>query len=123
MGEAYSFSGDPEAALDLLKRAVRLNPYHPDWYLWFLGEAHFHLRQYDEAIRTLQRMRDQSEGHRLLAASYALSDRLEEARYHAQQVMSVYPDFTIEHWRTVPPDRNPEPLERFVEGLRMAGLK
>jgi adenylate cyclase len=123
MGGAVSFSGDSEAALDLLKRAVRLNPYHPDWYLWFLGEAHFDLGQYDDAIRTLQRMRDQSEGHRLLAASYALSDRLEEARYHAQQVISVYPDFTIEHWRTVPPDRNPEPLERFLEGLRKAGLK
>jgi adenylate cyclase len=123
MGGAVSFSGDSEAALDLLKRAVRLNPYHPDWYLWFLGEAYFDLGKYDEAIRTLHRMRDQSEGHRLLAASYALSDRLEEARYHAQQVMSVYPDFTIEHWRTVPPDRNPEPLERFLEGLRKAGLK
>jgi adenylate cyclase len=123
MGGAVSFSGDPEAALDLLKRAVRLNPYHPDWYLWFLGEAYFDLGQYDEAIRMLQRMHDQSEGHRLLAASYALSDRLEEARYHAKQVMSVYPDFTIEHWRTVPPDRNPEPLERFLEGLRKAGLK
>jgi adenylate cyclase len=123
MGGAISFSGDSEAALNLLNRAVRLNPYHPDWYLWFLGEAYFDLGQYDEAIRTLHRMRDQSEGHRLLAASYALSGRLEEARYHAQQVMSVYPDFTIEHWRTVPPDRNPEPLERFLEGLRKAGLK
>jgi adenylate cyclase len=123
MGGAVSFSGDSEAALNLLNRAVRLNPYHPDWYLWFLGEAYFDLSQYDEAIRTLHRMRDQSEGHRLLAASYALSDRLEEARYHAQQVMSVYPDFTIEHWRTVPPDRNPEPLERFLEGLRKAGLR
>jgi adenylate cyclase len=123
MGGAVSFSGDPTAALDLLKRAVRLNPYHPDWYLWFLGEAQFDLGQYEDAIGTLHRMRDQSEGHRLLAASYALSDRLEEARYHAQQVMSVYPDFTIEHWRTVPPDRNPEPLERFLEGLRKAGLK
>jgi adenylate cyclase len=122
-GGAVSFSGDSEAALDLLKRAVRLNPYHPDWYLWFLGEAYFNLGQYEEATRTLHRMRDQSEGHRLLAASYALSDRLEQARYHAQQVMSVYPDFTIEHWRTVPPDRNPEPLERFLEGLRKAGLR
>jgi adenylate cyclase len=123
MGGAVSFSGDPNAALDLLKRAVRLNPYHPDWYLWFLGEAQFDLGLYEDAIGTLQRMLDQSEGHRLLAASYALSGRLEEARYHAQQVMSLYPDFTIEHWRTVPPDRNPEPLERFLEGLRKAGLK
>jgi adenylate cyclase len=123
MGGAVSFSGDPNAALDLLKRAVRLNPYHPDWYLWFLGEAQFDLGHYEDAIGTLQRMLDQSEGHRLLAASYALSGRLEEAKYHAQQVMSVYPDFTIEHWRTVPPDRNPEPLERFLEGLRKAGLK
>src|SRR5262245_27805383 len=117
MGGAVPFSRDPNAALDLLKPAVRLNPYHPDWYLGFLGEAQSELGLYEDAISTLQRMLDQSEGHRLLAASYALSGRLEEARYHAQQVMSLYPDFTIEHWRTVPPDRNPEPLERFLEGL------
>jgi adenylate cyclase len=38
-------------------------------------------------------------------------------------VMEAHPNFSIEHWRNVPPDLNPEPLERFIEGLRLAGLK
>jgi adenylate cyclase len=38
-------------------------------------------------------------------------------------VKRVQPDFSIEQWRQVPPYRDPEPLERFVAGLRLAGLE
>ena len=68
-------------------------------------------------------MREKSEGHRLLAASYALLGQMDAAKYHAGQVMAVHPNFSIEHWRNVPPDKNPEPLARFIDGLRKAGLR
>jgi adenylate cyclase len=102
---------------------MRLNPLHPDSYLWHLGEAYFDLGKYAEAIPVLKKMRDQSEAHRLLAASHALLGQITEARYHAAQVLAVHPDFSLDHWRTVPPNKNREPLERFIEGLRMAGLR
>jgi hypothetical protein len=102
---------------------MRLNPFYPDVYLWFLGDAYFDLGKYEETIHTLHRMRDKSEGHRLLASSYALLGRMEEAGYHAKQVIAVHPEFSIADWRTVPPDQNSDSLERFIEGLRKAGLK
>jgi adenylate cyclase len=102
---------------------MRLNPFHPDWYLWYLGEAYFDLCNYEEAVRTLNRMDNKSEAYRLLAASHALLGQLQEARYHADQVLLAHPEFSLEHWQTVPPDRNKETVERFVEGLRRAGLK
>jgi adenylate cyclase len=37
--------------------------------------------------------------------------------------MVVHPEFSLEHWRTVPPYKNPEQLERLIEGLQIAGLK
>jgi tetratricopeptide (TPR) repeat protein len=123
MSVSVRASGDARRALDLVKRAMRLNPFYPDVYLWFLGDAYFDLGNYEETIRSLHRMRDKSEGHRLLASSYALLGRMEEARYHADQVMAVHPEFSIADWRTVPPDQNPDSLERFIEGLRKAGLK
>lgn len=122
-GLAARSSGDPNRAVQLVTRAMRLNPFYPDVYLWFLGEAYFDLGDYEKAIGTLHRMRDISEGHRLLAASHALLGQMKEARYHAERVMAIHPEFSIEYWQTVPPDENPEPMQRFVEGLRRAGLK
>jgi tetratricopeptide (TPR) repeat protein len=122
MAIATRSSGDTNRTLHLVQRAMRLNPFYPDVYLWVLGETYFDLGDYEHAVGTLQKMRDKSEGHRLLAASYAHLGKLEEAKYHAQCVMAAHPNFSIEHWRNVPPDKNPEPLERFIDGLRKAGL-
>lgn len=122
-GHSVSCYGETERAVELLQRAMRLNPYYPDWYLWHLGEAYFDLSDYDAAIQTLNRMRDKSEAYRLLTASHALVGRMDEASRYAQELMRTQPEFTMEHWRNVPPDRNPEPRERLVEGLLKAGLK
>lgn len=121
-GHCVSSCGDHQRAIHLLQRAMRLNPYYPDWYLWNLGEVHFNLGKYDEAISTLNQMRDQSNAYRLLAASHALLGEMEKARHFAGQVLVLQPEFTLERWREVPPDRNPEPRDRYLEGLKKAGL-
>ena len=123
MGDALSYTDQSERAIQLLNRAMRLNPCYPDWYLWYLGEAYFHLRDFEQAIATLQKMSDPSEAHRLLASSYAHLGLMEEARYHARQVMMVHPDFSIEHWREVPPYKHTEQVEVLIEGLQKAGLE
>jgi TolB-like protein/class 3 adenylate cyclase len=123
MGDCLVYVRQAERAVALLEQAIRLNPYHPDSYLWFLGDAFFHLGEYEKTIQALHRMRDQSEAHRLLAASHALLGNLDEAKRHARAVMYVHPNFTIEQWRGVPPNKYPEDLEVFVEGLRAAGLE
>jgi adenylate cyclase len=121
-GHCISSYGNPQGAIERLQQAMRLNPYFPDWYLWILGEIHFDLGNYPEAVKTLNQMHDKSDAYRLLAASHALLGQMTEARQFAQQVLVVQPEFSLEHWRNVPPDRNPEPRERFLEGLRKAGL-
>lgn len=123
MGDCLVYVRQAERSVELLKQAIRLNPYHPDSYLWYLGDAYFHLGEYEKTIQTLLKMRDQSEGHRLLASSYALLDRMGEARRHATALMEAHPNFTIDQWRKVPPNKYPEDLEIFVEGLRKAGLR
>ncbi|MTH76862.1 adenylate/guanylate cyclase domain-containing protein [Paracoccus aestuariivivens] len=122
MGDCLAYIRQGDRAVQLLERAIRLNPYHPDSYLWFLGDAYFHKGDYQNTIDTLHKMRDQSEAHRLLAASYAMLGQMDDARRHGAEVMRVHPNFTIEHWRKVPPLKHVEDLDLYVEGLRMAGL-
>ena len=123
MGHSASVYGEPERAVELIERAMRLNPFYPDWYLWHLGEAYFDMSDYEEAIRTLTQMRDKTEAYRMLTASTALLGRMDEAKRHAEQILLTHPEFTLKHWENVPPDRNPEPRERLIEGLKKAGLR
>jgi len=69
-------------------------------------------------------MQDQSEAHRLLAASHAHLGNAEQAQFHAKEVMKVHPNFSIAHWITVPPFKDGmAQLGTLIEGLRKAGLK
>jgi adenylate cyclase len=123
MGDALGYVGQFEAAVAVLDRAIRLNPFCPDWYLWILGGVYFNVGEYRRAIDALQRMRDLSEARRMLASTYAHLGKIDEARHHAAQLMKAHPNFSIDHWRTVPPFQDPEPLERLIEGMRKAGLR
>jgi len=122
MGDALAHCGRSEEAITLLSRALLLNPFYPDQYLWYLGGAYFNLKQYDDAIKTLKRMNSPTEGRRLLAACYAYLGNKEEAKFQASKVLEAYPNFNLVHWENVQPDVNPEDTEHFVKGLRLAGL-
>jgi adenylate cyclase len=120
--DALVYEDQPQRSIVLLERAMRLNPYHPDWYLWYLADAYNVLRQPEDVIATVQRMRDPSEGRRLLAASYAHLGKLEEAQLQARELLRVHPNFTVSSWAKRPPYHNREGLEYYLDGLRKAGL-
>jgi len=120
--DALAYVEQPQRSVELMQKAMRLNPHYPDWYLWYLADAYDTLGQSEDVIATVQRMHDPSEGQRMLAANYAHLGIMDEARAAAAQVMRLHPNFTIREWRERPPYRDKVPLERFVEGLRKAGL-
>ena len=122
MADALAHLGRSDEAITLLEKAMRLNPFYPDQYLWHLGGAYYNLHRYEEAIETLQSMQNPTEGRRLLAASYAQLGRMEEARGHARKVLEAHPNFRVEHWASVQPDRYQIDVQHFVEGLTKAGL-
>jgi TolB-like protein/class 3 adenylate cyclase len=120
--DALAYNGQAARSVELLHRAMRLNPYYPDWYLWNLADAYNELRQHEEVIKTVNRMKNPSEGRRLLAANLAHLGRLDEARAQAQEILRLHPGFTLSAWAQRPPYRRKEDLAFFIEGLRRAGL-
>ena len=122
MADALAHSGRSEEAIVLLQKAMCLNPFYPDQYIWHLGGAYFNLKQYDEAIRTIQTMQNPTEGRRIMAASYGHLGRVNEARNEVEKVLEAHPDFNIDHWAAVQPDKYEEDVDHFVDGLKRAGL-
>jgi adenylate cyclase len=120
--DALVYVGQPMRSIKLLERAMRLNPYYPDWYLWYLADAYDSLEQYSDVIAAVHRMEDPSEGQRLLAISYAHLGMADEARAATHEVLRLHPGFTISRWRHRPPFREGAAYERYFEGLRKAGL-
>jgi len=121
--ELVAFAGRGSEAVELAQRALRLNPHPPGWYYWQLGFAHYAACQYEEAVKIL-RMEAiyRSPSRRILAASLAQLGRTDEAMREAALFMAMAPKFTISHWAAAQPARDPQTVQRFIEGYRMAGL-
>lgn len=123
MADALCHCGRTEEGLVLLEKAMLLNPFYPDQYLWHLGGAYYNMKQYEDAILILQKMHNPTEGRRLLAASCGQLGRIEEAQMHAAKVIEAHPDFTLAGWAEVQPDKHQDEVLHYVDGLRRAGLQ
>ncbi|MFC1823406.1 tetratricopeptide repeat protein [Thermodesulfobacteriota bacterium] len=127
LGSMKTWSGEAEEGIDLLMKAMRLNPVYPAYYLFFLGQAYYLERQYDKAIDAFERAfhlnPDWFPSHIYLSACYAELDRIEDAQAAVAQVMKAQPTFSIEHWRMHVPYKNQADVDRWINALRKAGLK
>jgi adenylate cyclase len=77
MGEFLSFWGRAEEAEGWIRRAMRLNPYHPPRYWSHLARALFHLDRHREVLDALKNIRVPRVRERAyqVASSYRLGDR------------------------------------------------
>ncbi|NRB17625.1 MAG: tetratricopeptide repeat protein [Rhodobacteraceae bacterium] len=116
------YAGQEEVALERCKHALRLNPNCPDWYYWCTAAAYFHLGLYEDALVELEQMSATEYAGRIKAATYAHLGRLEDARSEAHDFLELVPTFSVSDWARTEFYSNPKELERFVEGLRIAGL-
>jgi TolB-like protein/Tfp pilus assembly protein PilF len=118
--------GKPAEAIKQVKKAIRLCPIYPAWFLWQLGASHWALGQSDEAIATarsgIESDPDLSYSYVLLAMVYAETDRAPEARNAAAEVLRIDPDFSASTWAKGMPFSDPELEARQLSALRKSGL-
>ncbi len=118
-----SFEGHGVEAIACAEKALRLNPRPPGYYFWFLGFAQYAAGQYEAAVKTLRNETTyRTQSRRLLAAALAQLGRLEEAREEAKLYLAANPQFRIGHWYETRPFRDIATRDRYLEGLRKAGL-
>jgi len=52
-----------------------------------------------------------------------VAGREEDAKWEAEQVLALNPDFSLQRIRQAFPFKDPADIERFLDGLRIAGIK
>ena len=126
LGLVLLYSGRSEEALNCFDRTLALDPFFPDMYLQSQAQALYQLGRYLEAAALLKRRilrnPDTDTSRVWLAAAYGQTGQFEEAREAWREALRVNPAYSLEHRRKVLPYKNPEDLEKFINGLRKAGL-
>jgi adenylate cyclase len=121
-----STAGRAEEAIEWALKAMRLNPHFPEWYVMQLGSIYYDARRYEDAITTLESLRDLETilTDLYLAASHAKLGHDSEAQKAIKSALKIEPEATIEKWTTAEkvPYKDPSYRENFREGLRKAGL-
>jgi hypothetical protein len=59
----------------------------------------------------------------VLAVVYAELGREKEARAEVGEILRISPGASLERWRERAPYKNKAELDRYISGLRKAGLK
>jgi adenylate cyclase len=122
-GEILTWIGQPEEGIEWIKKAMRLNPYHPERFWHHLGRAYFAARRYREAIEALQRISAPDQFvHSLLAACHGYLNNGSEAQACIRDALRRQPDFTVESYLTTLHYKRDSDREHHREGLLKAGL-
>jgi TolB-like protein/class 3 adenylate cyclase len=117
--------GQPERSVEVIKRAIRLNPHGPDWYGGPMREAYFHNRQFEETIAvTKKRIHPDPLWDPLYRAmSYAQLGREKDVAPEVKQLFVADPDYSAEKWlNDMGSYARDTELNLFLESNRKAGL-
>ena len=132
---AFVLLGRAEEAFDLIRKAMRLNPLHPNSYHLVLGNAAYYTGRYEDALREYRRGSEYGVWHHAnLAAAYGQTDRTEEAQTETALFVEERRRQLAKRGTSIPASdlelvterlrrfKRHVDQERFLDGLRKAGL-
>jgi adenylate cyclase len=122
-GELLTWLGRPEEGIDWIKKAMRLNPYHPERFWSHLGRACYCAEKYAEAAEAFSRItRPDHTHHAFLAATFARMGNAVAAAAHAAEVLKREPKFSVAVHLATQHYKREVDRKRHEAGLLMAGL-
>ncbi len=122
-GELLTWLGNPEEGAEWIRKAMRLNPHHPERFWSHLGKAHFAAGKYAEAIEAFMRLSATDHiHHAFLAASYGWLGDKTAAAAHTARIRALEPEFDLETFLGTMHYANEADLQHYREGLLKAGV-
>ncbi|MBZ5706430.1 MAG: protein kinase [Acidobacteriia bacterium] len=125
LGELMTYAGERERGMELAGRAKQLNPNHPGWY-WF-ADFYNAYRQGDDRAALSFALKVKLQGHPLapmfIAAASGQLGEADTAAKAVRDLLKVRPDLPAIMRTQVEKVWDPEYGERFLDGLRKAGLE
>jgi len=123
LADALVFNGQPREAIAMLDELA--NSFDPDdsYFRWVLAGAHFAREDYGATLEQVRQMSNPGPALRISAAARALIGDLSGARRVMKAAMDFNPNFDLRSWMAIAPCRHKDFLQRYTEGLRIAGFK
>ncbi|MER9870691.1 adenylate/guanylate cyclase domain-containing protein [Mesorhizobium sp. M0136] len=122
-GELLTWLGRPEEGIEWIRKAMQLNPHHPERFWSHLGKAHFAARQYGEAIEAFMHLSTMdSVQHAFAAACYGwLGDEIAAAA-HLGKIRTLDPQFDLDSFIATLHYAQESDVQHIREGLLKAGI-
>jgi TolB-like protein/Tfp pilus assembly protein PilF len=125
LGELLTYAGSAERGMQLVERAKQLNPNHPGWY-WF-ADFYYAFSEGDyrgaQSFALKAKLRGNPLAPMFLAAACGQLGDIEGGASAAAELVKFRPELPAAIRKQVAKTWNPEYGERFLEGLRKAGLE
>ena len=123
-GELLTWQGRPDEGVPWIRKAMRLNPFHPERFWSHLGRSHFAGRRYADALEALRHVNaSMALHHALVAACHAMLGQNDAAQSHLREALKLQPGFaTAAHILPTLHYQQPADLAHHREALRLAGF-
>ena len=122
-GEILTWLGRPAEGIEWIRKAMRINPYHPERFWNHLGRAQYAARLYADAIQSFGRITSPDETHyAFLAAAAAQMGDDKGAAINRREALARAPGFSVAAYLATLHYKLASDLEHHREGLLKAGL-
>lgn len=122
-----NYLGRAAEAVEYAQYAARLTPVHPPMYPAIVASAYYGSDRHDEAIAAAKAAIDLDERsvdpYLILAASNVALGHSEEARWAAQMVLKLQPEFSLAKFAESQPYKDQRHLDHLMDQLRTVGLE
>ena len=122
LADALVFNGQSREAIIMLDDLVRSFDPGDDYIRWVLAGAHFAREDYESTLLQVKLMANPAPAFRISAAARALIGDVAGARRVMKASMDFNPNFDLRSWLAMCPCRNKDFVQRYTEGLRIAGF-
>jgi adenylate cyclase len=119
----YASTNRGQKAIDIVERAMKINPLHPYWYWQEYGLAKYSCGQYEQAIEAFNKNADMADYDlAYIAACFEALGNHQEAKQVVKKLLAIEPAGSVDLYTRLETYKDPEVTNLLKERLAAAGL-